>query len=528
MFFRFLGSNYGNQSVDSLAATGTTGGISRAGRSLYGQIYNSQRNQYFANRKNKKPGEAGGPDDDNIAETQSNHSQSYQAAPANAGGFVSSGLDRVNFYGENDKPPANEPNEFAKSNPSVQYHILDAANSTATRKSSLKYNYDHDDDDTSDTDEATATTKSNRDRFDFKAGEHSPGESSNKTTITDYTDNNEVVEKQFIQARLIKTTTATATTPNAPISPPPKQSTPNLENKLNQAKQRTNYNPMTFTSSYDKLMNTTLTTTDTDDDQDANSKRLLTNKVNTSNLTPVKSKIPPNQYTQMPSFQSYNRPPSTFISHNNNDSVNNQNSFNCPSILSNATTNMTNVTPLGNVSLQQGNMNGAVQQQSSDYENLSNSAINDILDNYPRHNATPAVANRKNAGLNNNNTGSQNHLLQVAPTNRPRLVMPAPPPVPPPKNYMADNDDADSMMSCQLITSASLLVNRDTIKEARHITSEPALAVPSLRKMPILNPRHLMPVHYEQPPHHKSQDAVVQHTHTDVDATKPPPMETAI
>jgi len=56
------------------------------------------------------------------------------------------------------------------------------------------------------------------------------------------------------------------------ISPPTKQSTPNMNN--NKAQLTKNYNPI----SYDKIMNLTAD----EDDLDVNSRRLLTNKVNTS------------------------------------------------------------------------------------------------------------------------------------------------------------------------------------------------------------------------------------------------------
>lgn len=55
----YAGSNFGNSSLDSLSLAGNRLGptagsnamlMSRSGRSLYGQIYNSQRNQYFRNK----------------------------------------------------------------------------------------------------------------------------------------------------------------------------------------------------------------------------------------------------------------------------------------------------------------------------------------------------------------------------------------------------------------------------------------------------------------------------------------------
>lgn len=225
--------------------------------------------------------------------------------------FISSGLDSkqnsgVNFYGDNDDnlngnvetPRTNK----LGGNQSIQYHMLDPGSNTnmTLNKSSIhKYQYADDNCDdqtnttnTSESDETTMT-KSNRPRFQ----RHSPNRnnldnSSNKTTLTtSYTDTvpsshhhqlgtesgGGTLEKQFIQARLIKSSSQQQ---QANSSPSPKQSTPNLDEHQNQNSGRfgraKNFVP--FTSSYDKLMNTTLTT-DTDDDQDANSKRLLTHKV---------------------------------------------------------------------------------------------------------------------------------------------------------------------------------------------------------------------------------------------------------
>lgn len=93
---------------------------------------------------------------------------------------------------------------------------------------------------------------------------------SNKTEATSATVDSglgggaDTLEKQFIQARLIKSST-------------PNLEQPSTANRFGRAAK--NFVPPFTTSSYDKLMNTTLTTTDTDDDQDINSKRLLTNKV---------------------------------------------------------------------------------------------------------------------------------------------------------------------------------------------------------------------------------------------------------
>lgn len=114
---------------------------------------------------------------------------------------------------------------------------------------------------------------------------------------------------------------------------------------------------------------------------------------------------------------------------------------------------------------------------------------------------------------------------------RPKFV---PPPVPknyPPQlvsqfkplNHPSDTDDTDSLMSAQLITSASLLMNRDNVKEAKRI---PAIQVNSAqgKKMPAFNPRTLK-THVEV---NQSHDVDVQSKDFDADANKPPPMETAI
>jgi hypothetical protein len=73
-----------------------------------------------------------------------------------------------------------------------------------------------------------------------------------------------IAEKQFIQAKLVKQPLGTSTTNTATTTP----------STTTSAK---------FMSSYDQLMNTTLNT-DTEDD-DANSRRLLTNKVNNSSVS---------------------------------------------------------------------------------------------------------------------------------------------------------------------------------------------------------------------------------------------------
>ena len=124
---------------------------------------------------------------------------------------------------------------------------------------------------------------------------------------------------------------------------------------------------------------------------------------------------------------------------------------------------------------------------------------------------------------------SKRNFLPVA-----QIVSGQPPP-PPPKNYPpqllpqfkplnpSDTDDTDSLMSAQLITSASLLMNRDTVKEAKRI-ADVQTNVPHGKKVPSFNPRNLK-THAEV---YKSHDVDVQSSDFDADANKPPPMETAI
>ena len=221
--------------------------------------------------------------------------------------FISSGLDsNANFYGESsssdDAMTNTKPGNTASS---IQYHMLDAATSiniTSTNRSGLHHHrappspltgdeesQSPGSDDptnttnTTESDDMAATNTMSR-RFQ----QHQPSPNSNKTTMTtSYADSGlgpseatvgggggSMLEKQFIHTRLIKTSADTA------AQQIPKQSTPNLapNNAGNRFGRAKNFVP--FTSSYDKLMNTTITT-DTDDDQDGNSKRLLTNKVRT-------------------------------------------------------------------------------------------------------------------------------------------------------------------------------------------------------------------------------------------------------
>lgn len=394
--------------------------------------------------------------------------------------FIASGLDSkqstssgVNFYGENEDETSRTtttPTAVAKHNgtgsSSIQYHMLDTGSVSMNKSAVMQQRLERVDSPLDDQTNSTNTSESdetttNTPRFDSRLHHHNqsmtPSQRDSGVGVSEAT-----LEKQFIQARLIK-------------QPSPKQSTPNTGRPKH-------FVP--FTSSYDKLMNTTLTT-DTDDDQDANSKRLLTSKVVTSRPQP--------------------QPPSTFAASSFKPSYEPTPQLQSGSMLSNATTNMTSVTPLGNVSLLNAPGVTGIQYSSSDYENLSNSALNEILDNYPKSRA-PIVADRRKP------PNSQPPPPAPPPQSRP-LPPSRPPPIYNQQQQQHHDDDEESLVSCQLITSASLLMNRDLVKEARHITAQP-------KNVPIApNPRSLSTK--------SAQDAVVQ-VQTDVDATKPPPMETAI
>ena len=240
------------------------------------------------------------------------------------------------------------------------------------------------------------TTK--RQTTGFQLKEHSPGDSSNKTTLTSYTENNFndlSNNKQFIQAKLVKT----SHDDDDNVSTSVKQSTPNLGRTQRHA------NPHApFKSSYDQLMNTTLTT-DTDDDPDANSRRLLTNKVITSHAAVPNAQ---RKAAACSSFfpQSFN--PVELERANANHS--NTSTFASGSILSKSSLNMTNVTPLNSSLANNSQVATKLNNQlsSSEYENLSNNTLNDILANYPNH------------AVSNSNFKSANNLLQLA--NKPRQV----------------------------------------------------------------------------------------------------------
>lgn len=177
---------------------------------------------------------------------------------------------------ENDENLTNQQDNLtSKTDLSNQYHMYDSAGGgvagSGCNKSSVKFYSDNpisadetedDDDDDTTTDDITddtAVTKQNLNRFIIK--KHSPTELSIRTQDT-YAETMPSIQPRSI----IKSNH---------ISPPTKQSTPNLNNNKAQLV-KSNYNPI----SYDKIMN--LTSAD-EDDLEVNSRRLLTNKVNTSN-----------------------------------------------------------------------------------------------------------------------------------------------------------------------------------------------------------------------------------------------------
>ncbi len=265
-----------------------------------------------------------------------------------------------------------------------------------------------------------------------------------------------------------------------------------------------NNNPV----SYDKIMNLNL------DD------RLLTNKINTSKISTFKVTPP--------------TPPL-------NDSI-----------LSKSTTNITNISSLTNQS------QNYPMHNTSDYENLSNLVIDDIAPN--KFFSTPVTTTKRNVYTTNSN-----NLLQM---------VPKPPPTRPPAiptNVLTSNnpptanatqnlsfklnpneEDSDSVMSCQLITSASLLINRDSVREAKRELKQPE---PSLNTntnkpiLPFLNPRHFVNTQSTQTLNQQQQIAKQTITTTNnntntqqlkkieiasnkvtapIDSLKPPPMETTI
>ena len=271
-------------------------------------------------------------------------------------------------------------------------------------------------------------------------------------------------------------------------------------------KNNKNNNPV----SYDKLTNLNL------DD------RLLTNKINTSKISTFKVTPP--------------TPPL-------NDSI-----------LSKSTTNITNISSLTNQSQNYPTHN------TSDYENLSNLVIDDIAPN--KFFSTPVTTTKRNVYTTNSN-----NLLQMVPKPPPTR----PPAIPtnvltssntPPPTTTTQNlsfklnpneEDSDSVMSCQLITSASLLINRDSVREAKRELKPPESSTTATTAnkpiLPFLNPRHFVNTQSTQTLNQPKQQIAKQtinnnnNTNTQqlkkieissnkvtapIDSLKPPPMETTI
>ena len=89
--------------------------------------------------------------------------------------------------------------------------------------------------------------------------------------------------------------------------------------------------------------------------------------------------------------------------------------------------------------------------------------------------------------------------------------------------------DSDSVMSCQLITSSSLLLNRNTVREAQNIIESPSQKRPqNIKTQPPLNPRHFLTTQPKTNESTTQTQAINNEINQDLDASKPPPMETAI
>ena len=624
-----------NNSVDNMSSNRSIS------RSTTTGIYNSQRNQYFASKRFKKGGDsANNLKSNDDSKSIDNESQENK----NASKFIGTGLDShaemgigIDYYGGineeneiisnkiNNSNVTSTPSKNKNENMSIQYHMYDSNDNNQTKSSE-----DDEDEDTT-TDELTddtAATKQNSGRF--KALKHSPNsQSSGKTTET-FADNhhqNLILshEKQFIQAKLVKQP--------PPIGTNPTTIPPALSNK--------------FMSSYDQLMNTTIT--DNEDDNDANSRRLLTNKIQTSNInipskttkkptyfTPdlISSPLQPNYQTQFISTANLIKNNNTNNNNNNNNNNYNQNNsidlntsannnnistFTTASVLSKSTTVLTNVSALSNNNNNNYNNNNNFEpssRSSSDYENLSNAEIDDAITTYPNGQQT-------HININMNPSGSipkrnifidkdGNNLMQRVSLNAIPPIEPPPPPPPvqlltqftkinetprnqPPPQTLpkpslnavqqrfqhlfaqnnipssseTDATDAESVMSCQLITSASLLLNRGPqfqVREAKKVvdnsimqpvnqqSNQQNIIVPQARRqmpmnasnrnLPPLNPRNFITNNNQQQQFqpqivHKSDE----YTQTNLanqpttnqpdpmqnlDPSKPPPMETAI
>ena len=314
---------------------------------------------------------------------------------------------------------------------------------------------DEDDEDTTTTDELTddtAVTKQHTNRFN-KLKDQSLANFSTNTTDT--------YAAHFAEPRpkpIIKINN---------ISPPTKQSTPNLvHHQLN----TNNYFAQINKTSYDKFMNTT---TDDDEQQENNSSRLLTHKVNSSIEKPIFYLPPPKQKFFTP-----------IVTANS-------------SLVSKSNTNLTNISSLPSNNPSQSDLTGelvSIQSKLPDYEIYQPMA-------------TPLTLTKRNVY-------TVNSSCLPAPPPIPRSGIPtgraAPPrpflPIQPQQQGNNYSDDNESVMSCQVIASSSLLLNRDYVREAKHIIVDTAATTHSSQT---------------QTPH----DVLFKDSS---DSSKPPPMETCI
>lgn len=377
----------------------------------------------------------------------------------------------------------------------IQYHALEA--STGKHKLTMDSGEDYDDEeeDTTITDELTDEALSNS----------RPAGSGPFQTYQQQTARSRVLDRVQQLQQNSSSANDTTTTSDDLFNPPLKPSTINKEFiQARIVKKALPENDETRKQAYNDDFNSTL---NSDMGDESN---LLANKANASRGN-MESK--PNQNTSINLHNSLFGPRSDQYSRlmsntsQNSSSNNNNNS----SILSKSTTNMTNITPMasdlnlhtsngaGNRSTQQfdvSNDTKTLSHSSSDYENISTTALNEILKNsgYTLTGSNPPVSNNTNVSsfrptsfgfqpspqlLSQYKQVDENKMSSFQ-SNKPRLAQP---------NVMnmtvTDTDDAESMQSCQLITSATLLANRDIIKEARRIENKRPLAPPSMPPPPM-------------------------------------------
>jgi hypothetical protein len=510
----------------------------------------------------------------------------------------------------------------------IQYHVLDP-----NRGGDSGEDYDDEEDTITDelTDDTTTNHKSqnsNRSngthRPQQKLQQHSPNDSCNFSDTNNNLNETSMINKQFIQARIVKTALAAGDSatnlnmsqaaPAVPINPPPPHN------------HRYNQNNSEFNQNF---FNSTLNS----DNGGADDSITISSKVNMSIANNNKNSIGNNnrlmnQQQQQNVSAGYSRDmynrlmnmnsnTSSFAAGGGNTPVNTSQTQQNSSILSKSTTNMTNITPLASeLNLNQnynsfneegcsnntssgggGGIMSGEEKSASDYENISTTALNDILKNYnsKQHHVSNNAPQQQQFQPTNTSTFSSARAQSnqnASPTSPSRFR--APPPVPTSlfecqpatttqiSNVKAmisklsqvqgkpssahgnnttteytDTDDAESMLSCQLITSASLLANRDVVKEAKRVvdTSKkrqmlpPPMPPPPMPKPTkigaapnILNPRSFIQPQkqsggngfQQQQQQQQFSQRINIDTNTDVvvetcvDVTKPPPMETMI